>query len=185
MFLNYLLKVKVKVTHTRNWLKTCYFLTFNVICSQFVVILTLYSIVINIIKCSLNFNCIMPQRLWSRSFKLKLLWSFHENLRIFITHLLGFYTSVFTLCPPVNFLCCAYMTKLLIKKVKVTESKHLTQKHYVSSSLRVFVQNLFLFTMFFNVHMRMFCLSFYMTNFLNCVQSGGQGHRKKVGQNAS
>ena len=33
--------------------------------------------------------------------------------------------------------------------------------------------------------MRMFCFSFYMTNFLNCVQSGGQGHRKEVGQNAS
>ena len=42
------------------------------------------------------------------------------------------------------------------------------------------MQNLFLFTMFFNVHMRMVCFSFYMTNFLNCVQSGGQSHRKKV-----
>ena len=49
----------------------------------------------------------------------------------------------------------------------------------------VFVQNLFLFAMFFNVHMSMLCFSFYMTNFLNCVQSGGQGHRKEVGQNAS
>ena len=78
-----------------------------------------------------------------------------------------------------KFFCCAYVTNLFIQKVKVTESKHLTQKHYVSSFLRVFVQNLFLFTMFFNVHMRMFCFSFYMTNFLNCVQSGGQGHRKK------
>ena len=127
----------------------------------------------------------MPPRLRSRSFKLKFFWSFHENLGMFITHLLGFYISVFTLCPPVNFLCCAYMTNLSIQKVMVTESKYLTQKHYVSSSLRVFVQNLFLFTMFFNVHMRMFCFSFYMTNFLNCVQSGGQGHRKRVGQNAS
>ena len=54
MLLNYLLKVKV--TQTRNWLKTCYFLIFNVICSQFVVILSLYSIAINIIKCSLNIN---------------------------------------------------------------------------------------------------------------------------------
>ena len=29
--------------------------------------------------------------------------------------------------------------------------------------------------------MRIFCLVFYMTNFLNCIciQSGGQGHRKK------
>ena len=99
---------------------------------------------------------------------------------MFITHLLAFYISVFTLFSPVNFLCCAYMTNLFIQKVKATESKHLTQKHYVSSSLRVFVQTLFLFTMFFNVHMRMFCFSFYMTNFLNCVQSGGQGHRKKV-----
>ena len=54
MFLNYLLKVKFKVTQTRNWLKTCYFLIFNVICSQFVVILSLYLIAINIIKCSLN-----------------------------------------------------------------------------------------------------------------------------------
>ena len=52
MFLNYLLKVKV--TQTRNWLKTCYFLILNVICSQFVVILSLYLIAINIIKCSLN-----------------------------------------------------------------------------------------------------------------------------------
>ena len=99
---------------------------------------------------------------------------------MFITHLLGFYISVFTLFPPVDFLCCAYMTNLFIQKVKATESKHLTQKHYVSLSLRVFVQTLFLPTMFFNVHMRMFCFSFYMTNFLNCVQSGGQGHRKKV-----
>ena len=33
--------------------------------------------------------------------------------------------------------------------------------------------------------MGMFRFSFYMTNFLNCVQSGGQGQRKKVGQNAS
>ena len=104
---------------------------------------------------------------------------------MFITHLLGFYISVFTLCPPVNFLCCAYMTNLFIQKARSQKEKHLTQKHYVSSSLRVFVQNLFLFTMFFNVHMRMFCFSFYMTNFLNCVQSGGQGHRKNVGQNAS
>ena len=142
----------------------------------------------------------MPPRLRSRSFKLKRFWSFHENLgmfityllgfyisvfTLFITHLLGFYISVFTLCPPVNFLCCAYMTILFIQKAKVTESKHLTKKHYVSSSLRIFVQNLFLFTMFFNVHMRVFCFSFYMTNFLNCVQSGGQDHRKKVGQNAS
>ena len=77
------------------------------------------------------------------------------------------------------------MTYLFIQKVEVTESKHLTQKHYISLYLRVFVQNLFLFTMIFNVHMRMFCFNFYMTNFLNCVQSGGQGQRKKVGQNAS
>ena len=74
MFLNYLLKVKV--TQTRNWLKTCYFLIFNVICSQIVVIFSLYLIAINIIKCSLNTNtfhfyCIMPPRLRSRSFKLK------------------------------------------------------------------------------------------------------------------
>ena len=68
---------------------------------------------------------------------------------MFITHLLGFYMSVFALCPPVNFLRCAYMTNLFIQMVKVTESKHLTQKDYLSSSLRVFVQNLFLFTMFF------------------------------------
>ena len=54
MFLNNLLKVKVKVIQTRNWLKTCYFLIFNVICSQFVVILPLNLIAINIIKCSLK-----------------------------------------------------------------------------------------------------------------------------------
>ena len=54
MFLNNLLKVKVKVIQTRNWLKTCYFLIFNVICLQFVVILSLYLIAINIIKCSLK-----------------------------------------------------------------------------------------------------------------------------------
>ena len=54
MFLNYLLKVKV--TQTLNLLKTCYFLIFNVICSQFVVILSLYLIAIYIIKCSLNTN---------------------------------------------------------------------------------------------------------------------------------
>ena len=66
MFLNYLLKVKVKVTQTRNWLTitfgftiACHFLIFNVICSQFVVILSLYLIAINIIKCSLNTNTII------------------------------------------------------------------------------------------------------------------------------
>ena len=32
------------------------------------------------------------------------------------------------------------------------------------------MQNLFLFTMFFNVHMRMFCFSFYMTNFRNAYK---------------
>ena len=128
MFLNYLLKVKV--TQTRNWLKTCYLLIFNVICSQFVVILSLYLIAINIIKCfcfsiQIHFYCIMPPRLRSRSFKLKLFWSFHENLEMLITHFLGFYISVFTLYPPVNFLCCAYMTNLFIQKVKLLESKHL------------------------------------------------------------
>ena len=103
-----------------------------------------------------------------------------------ITQLLCFYISVFTLCPHVNVLCCAYMINLFIQKVKVTKRKHLTQKHYVSSSFKVFVQNLLnLFALFVDVHMRMFCVSFYMTNFLNCVQSGGQGHRKKVSQNAS
>ena len=56
MFLNYLLKVKVNVTKTRNWIKTCYFLISNVICSQFVVMVTLYLIAISIIKCSLNTN---------------------------------------------------------------------------------------------------------------------------------
>ena len=29
-----------------------------------------------------------------------------------------------------------------------------------------------MFTMFFYVHMRIFCLVFWMTNFLNCIQSG-------------
>ena len=82
--------------------------------------------------------------------------------------ILCFYASMFTLCPHVNVLSCAYMTNLLfIQKVKVTERKHLTPKQNVSSSLRVFVQNLLnLFTMFFNVHMRIFVLVFYMTNFL-------------------
>ena len=56
MFLNYLLKVKVKVKQIRNCLRTYYFLIFNVICSQFVVIFSLYLIAINIIKCSLNTN---------------------------------------------------------------------------------------------------------------------------------
>ena len=54
------------------------------------------------------------------------------------------------------------MTNLFIQ-VKVTESKHLTQKHYVSSSLRVFVQNLFLLSMFFYVHMRMFLVFIWQT----------------------
>ena len=58
MFLNYLLKVKVKVKvkKIRNWLRTYCFLIFNVICSHFVVIFSLYLIAINIIKCSLNAN---------------------------------------------------------------------------------------------------------------------------------
>ena len=54
MFLNNILKVKVKVIQTRNRLRTCYFLIFNVISSQFVVILSLFVIVINIIKCPLK-----------------------------------------------------------------------------------------------------------------------------------
>ena len=54
-FLNYLLNVKVNVTQTRNQLKT-YYLIFNVICSRSVVILSLYLIAIDIIKCSLNTN---------------------------------------------------------------------------------------------------------------------------------
>ena len=58
-FLNFLLKVKVKVTQTRNWFKICYFLIFNVVCSQFVVILSLYLIAINIIKCFLNANAFL------------------------------------------------------------------------------------------------------------------------------
>ena len=47
------------------------------------------------------------------------------------------------------------MTNLLfIQKVKVSERKHLTQM------LRVCVQNLLnKFTMFFNVHMGLFCFS--------------------------
>ena len=53
MFLNYL---KVKVTQTRNWLKTCHFLLFKVIYSLFVVILSLYFIATNVIKYSLNTN---------------------------------------------------------------------------------------------------------------------------------
>ena len=61
MFLNSFLKFKVKVTQTRNWLKTCYFLIFIVICSQFVVILSLYLIAISKIKCSLNTNTFLLQ----------------------------------------------------------------------------------------------------------------------------
>ena len=37
--------------------------------------------------------------------------------------------------------------------------------------------------MFFNVHMGIFCLVFYMTNFLNCIQSGDRTSR--AAQNAS
>ena len=40
-----------------------------------------------------------------------------------------------------------------------------------------------MFTMFFNIHMRIFCLVFYMTNFLNCIHSGGR--KSKAAQNAS
>ena len=40
-----------------------------------------------------------------------------------------------------------------------------------------------MFTMFFNIHMRIFCLVFYMTNFLNCIQSGER--KSKTAQNAS
>ena len=34
-----------------------------------------------------------------------------------------------------------------------------------------------MFTIFFNVHIRIFCLVFYMTNFLNCIQRGGRTSR--------
>ena len=40
-----------------------------------------------------------------------------------------------------------------------------------------------MFTMFFYIHMRIICLVFYMTNFLNCIQSGGR--TSKAAQNAS
>ena len=54
LFLNYLLKVKVKVKEIRDCLKMCIFFIFKVICLQFVVILSLHLVFINIIKCSLN-----------------------------------------------------------------------------------------------------------------------------------
>ena len=111
MFLNYLLKVKVKVTQTRTCLKTSYFLIFNVMYSQFVGILSLFLVAINIIKCSLNTNIfyrIMPPRLRSRAFKLNRFGHFMKIWERLFKYLLGFYISVFTLCPPVNFL--AYMT---------------------------------------------------------------------------
>ena len=62
IFLNYLLKVKVKVTEIRNCLKMCIFFIFKVICLQFVVILPLYLIFIDTIKCSFNTNTFLVQK---------------------------------------------------------------------------------------------------------------------------
>ena len=90
-----------------------------------------------------------------------------------------------------NVPCCATMTNLLFihkdkVNVKVTKRQNLAKKtttilaHF--KGIRVeFVKRMF--TMFFNIHMRIFCLVFYMTNFLNCIQSGGR--KSKAAQNAS
>ena len=83
-------------------------------------------------------------------------------------------------------LLCLYDLFIIYPNGQGHKKKTPDPKANVGSSLRVFVQHLLnSFTMFFNVHMRMFCFNFYMTIFLNCVQSGVQGHRKKVAQNAS
>ena len=87
-------------------------------------------------------------------------------------------------------LWCAYTTNLLFLQkvnIQVTERQHLTQKQNVSSSLsRICAEFVkFVFAKFFNVHTSMFCLVFYMIDFLNCTYLGGQGHRKKAAENAS
>ena len=61
-----------------------------------------------------------------------------------------------------------------------TWPKHLILAHFKGICVE-FVK--LMFTMFFNIHMRIFCLVFYMTNFLNCIQSGGR--KSKAAQNAS
>ena len=150
--------------------KRVIFLILNVICSQFVVILSLYLIAINIIKCSLNTNTLLLHN--AAKVKVKVIYT--ETFLVITLKSRNVYYTSFKLLYTRVYIMSTYKFSLLclneysfIQKVKVTENKNLNQKHYVSSSLRVFVQNLFLFTMFFNIHMRMFCFSFYMTNFLN------------------
>ena len=70
----------------------------------------------------------------SRSFNLKVFWSFNENLGIFITYLLYFYIAVLTSCLHVNVPCSANMTNLLFThkakvNVKVTKRLNLAKKH--------------------------------------------------------
>ena len=97
----------------------------------------------------------MPPRLRSRSFKLKLFWSFNENLGMFITYLLCFYISVFTFCRHVNVLCCAYMTNYYLSKRSWSQKgkKKPDPKANISLSIKVFVPNLL------NLF-RIFCFSF-------------------------
>ena len=116
-------------------------------------------------------------------------WSFNKDLGIFVTYLLCFYISVLTSCLHVNVPCRANMTNLLFThkvmvNVKVTKRQNLAQKHNFSSFKGICAEFVkLMFTMFFNVHKRIFCLVFYMTNFLNCIQSGGR--TSKAAQNAS
>ena len=74
----------------------------------------------------------------SRSFNLKVFWSFNENMGIFLTYLLYFYISVLTSCLHVNARCCANMTNLLFThkvkvNVKVTKRQNLAEKTNFSS----------------------------------------------------
>ena len=62
IFLNYLLTVKVKVTEIRDCLKMCNLFIFKVVCLQFVVILSLHLVFIDIFKCYLNTNTFLLQK---------------------------------------------------------------------------------------------------------------------------
>ena len=114
----------------------------------------------------------------SRSYNLKVFWSFNENLGIFITYLLYICIDIKSTCE-CSLLCLYDLTYYLPHKVKVsvkvTKRQNLAQKHNLAHFKDIFEEFVkLMFTMFLDVHMRIFRVVSYMIDFLNCIQSGGR-----------
>ena len=117
----------------------------------------------------------MSPRSRSGSFNLKVFWFFNENLGIFIIYLLYFYISVLTSCLHVNDPCCASMTNLPRSVSRSQKDKTCPKSTILANFKGICVEFVkLMITMFFYVNMRIFCLVFYMTNFLYCIQSEGR-----------